>query len=92
MFGWCTLCQTAHFQLGRSFLRCAFYLHDFSRGRLAKDGLHQFKNIASQTAVSSIENVVRYYLDTTNKKVTEAQGALDGACVMLLFRVNLSFN
>jgi hypothetical protein len=32
--------------------------------------------------------VVRYYLDTTTKKVTEAQGALDGACVLLLFHLN----
>eukprot|EP00729_Bicosta_minor_P004610 gene4610-7239_t len=53
------------------------------KGRLARDGLHQFKNIAGTTAVSSMENVIRYYLDSAAKRVAEAQAHLDGAMTQL---------
>merc|ERR1719272_59039 len=53
------------------------------KGRLARDGLHQFKHIAGTTAVSSMKNVIRYYLDSAAKRVEEAQAHLDGAMTQL---------
>eukprot|EP00730_Choanoeca_flexa_P001158 TRINITY_DN10507_c0_g2_i1.p1 TRINITY_DN10507_c0_g2~~TRINITY_DN10507_c0_g2_i1.p1 ORF type:complete len:1047 (+),score=377.33 TRINITY_DN10507_c0_g2_i1:41-3181(+) len=45
---------------------------ELKRGFDAKDGLHQFKNIAGTTALSSFEKIIKYYLDTAEAKVAEA--------------------
>jgi len=52
-------------------------------GRKAKDGLHQFKNIASNTAVNSMENVIKYYLKSAVERVEAAQESLDSALTVL---------
>lgn len=49
------------------------------RGRDAKDGLHQFKNIASNTAINSMENVIKYYLKSAVDRVEAAQESLTSA-------------
>ena len=46
------------------------------RGRHAKDGLHQYKNITAQTAVGSLETVIRHYLRSALARVAEAQATL----------------
>ena len=47
---------------------------ELQKGREAKDGLHQFKNIASATAVNSMETVIKYYLAQAVERVETAQG------------------
>ena len=46
---------------------------DLHKGRTAKEGLMQYKNITQNTSVSSIELVIQRFIDLSNQKVQEAQ-------------------
>lgn len=46
---------------------------ELRKGRVAKEGLMQYKNIAQNTSVSSIENVIKHFVTLADAKVTEAQ-------------------
>ncbi|KAF4622265.1 hypothetical protein D9613_009488 [Agrocybe pediades] len=46
---------------------------DMRKGRTAKEGLMQYKNIAQNTSVQSIENVVNRFIQLADAKVREAQ-------------------
>ncbi|KAI5804573.1 hypothetical protein EDC01DRAFT_686596 [Geopyxis carbonaria] len=43
------------------------------KGKTAKDGLYQYKNIAQNTSVQTIELVLRRFIELAEGKVTEAQ-------------------
>jgi translation initiation factor 3 subunit A len=46
---------------------------DLRKGRTAKEGLMQYKNITQNTSVASIELVIQKFIDISNQKVQEAQ-------------------
>ncbi|KAJ6260973.1 Eukaryotic translation initiation factor [Drechslerella dactyloides] len=46
---------------------------DLRKGKTAKDGLYQYKNIAQNTTVQTIEMVLRIFIEKSEAKVTEAQ-------------------
>lgn len=46
---------------------------DMRKGRVAKEGLMQYKNIAQNTSVQSIESVINRFLQLADTKVREAQ-------------------
>ncbi|KAA8643518.1 hypothetical protein EYZ11_004278 [Aspergillus tanneri] len=50
---------------------------DLRKGKAAKDGLYQYKNIAQNTNVGTIETVLKQFIELAEKKVTEAQAKAD---------------
>ncbi|KAF2440311.1 hypothetical protein P171DRAFT_457247 [Karstenula rhodostoma CBS 690.94] len=46
---------------------------DLRKGKLAKDGLYQYKNTAQNTNVGTIEVVFKRFIELAEKKVTDAQ-------------------
>ncbi|KAI9790467.1 MAG: eukaryotic translation initiation factor 3 subunit A [Peltula sp. TS41687] len=50
---------------------------DLRKGKLAKDGLYQYKNIAQNTNVGTIEMVLKKFMELAEGKVTEAQTKAD---------------
>ncbi|OCL04042.1 hypothetical protein AOQ84DRAFT_381010 [Glonium stellatum] len=50
---------------------------DLRRGKLAKDGLYQYKNTAQNTNVGTIELVFKKFIELAEQKVTEAQAKAD---------------
>ncbi|RMZ79413.1 hypothetical protein DV738_g3293, partial [Chaetothyriales sp. CBS 135597] len=46
---------------------------DLSKGKSAKDGLYQYKNIAQNTNVGTIELVLKRFIELAEQKVTDAQ-------------------
>ncbi|RAK72041.1 putative eukaryotic translation initiation factor 3 subunit EifCa [Aspergillus fijiensis CBS 313.89] len=50
---------------------------DLRKGKSAKDGLYQYKNIAQNTNVGTIEVVLKKFIELAEKKVTEAQAKAD---------------
>lgn len=46
---------------------------DLKKGKSAKDGLYQYKNIAQNTNVGTIELVLKKFIELAEQKVTEAQ-------------------
>ncbi|KAE8253956.1 hypothetical protein A4X13_0g3593 [Tilletia indica] len=52
---------------------------DLRRGRIAKDGLMQYKNMAQNTDPTSVEHVIKHFIQLSDAKVVEAQGRADAA-------------
>ncbi|KAJ1562097.1 eukaryotic translation initiation factor 3 subunit A, partial [Nowakowskiella sp. JEL0078] len=50
---------------------------DLRKSKAVKEGLHQFKNISQNITVSSIELVIKRFIDQADLKVTEAQAKAD---------------
>jgi translation initiation factor 3 subunit A len=50
---------------------------DLRKGKSAKDGLYQYKNIAQNTNVGTIEVVLKKFIELAEQKVTEAQAKAD---------------
>ncbi|PYH50057.1 putative eukaryotic translation initiation factor 3 subunit EifCa [Aspergillus saccharolyticus JOP 1030-1] len=50
---------------------------DLRKGKSAKDGLYQYKNIAQNTNVGTIEVVLKKFIELAETKVTEAQAKAD---------------
>lgn len=46
---------------------------EMKRGRYAKDGLIQYRNVCQQVNVSSLEEVIKYFLKKASEKAEEAQ-------------------
>ncbi|KAK6361242.1 eukaryotic translation initiation factor 3 subunit A [Orbilia blumenaviensis] len=46
---------------------------ELRKGKTAKDGLYQYKNIAQNTTVQTIEMVLRIFIEKSEAKVTDAQ-------------------
>ncbi|CAG8452482.1 12541_t:CDS:2 [Ambispora gerdemannii] len=47
------------------------------KGKIVKEGLHQYKNISQNTSVTTIELVIRKFIELSEGKVTEAQAKAD---------------
>ena len=54
---------------------------ELRKGRTAKEGLMQYKNIAQNTSVASIESVIIKFVQLADAKVTEAQEKAKAATV-----------
>ncbi|KAI1938725.1 eukaryotic translation initiation factor 3 subunit A [Ophidiomyces ophidiicola] len=50
---------------------------DLRKGKSAKDGLYQYKNIAQNSNVGTIEMVLKKFIELAEQKVTEAQTKAD---------------
>ncbi|KIJ45509.1 hypothetical protein M422DRAFT_29646 [Sphaerobolus stellatus SS14] len=55
---------------------------DMRKGRTAKEGLMQYKNIAQNTSVASVEVVIKYFVQLADQKVQEAQEKADKAVAL----------
>ncbi|KAJ3386390.1 eukaryotic translation initiation factor 3 subunit A [Entophlyctis sp. JEL0112] len=47
------------------------------KGKIVKEGLHQYKNISQNVSVSAIELVIKRFIDQAEAKVAEAQSKAD---------------
>lgn len=56
---------------------------DMRKGRTAKEGLMQYKNIAQNTSVASIEVVIKRFVQLADAKVQEAQEKADKAVALV---------
>ncbi|KAI7868845.1 hypothetical protein BDF14DRAFT_1788296 [Spinellus fusiger] len=54
---------------------------DLRQGRIVKEGLHQYRNIAQNTSVNSIETVINKLLELSEQKVAEARAKADQIAV-----------
>ena len=59
------------------------------KGREAKDGLIHYRNVCQQVSVSSLEEVIKYFLKSASDKAEEAQSQAD--MVRNLFACSLVF-
>ncbi|KZZ91972.1 Proteasome component (PCI) domain protein [Ascosphaera apis ARSEF 7405] len=50
---------------------------DLRKGKSAKDGLYQYKNIAQNSNIGTIELIIKRYIELAINKVTEAQSKAD---------------
>ncbi|GAA5922627.1 hypothetical protein JCM1841_006758 [Sporobolomyces salmonicolor] len=50
---------------------------DLRKGRTAKDGLIQYKNVAQNTSVTSVEVVIQKFLEQSRNKLSEALAKVD---------------
>ncbi|KAH9931745.1 hypothetical protein B0H21DRAFT_825981 [Amylocystis lapponica] len=55
---------------------------DMRKGRIAKEGLMQYKNIAQNSSVASIEVVINRFIQLADAKVQEAQEKADKAVAL----------
>jgi len=55
---------------------------EMRKGRVAKEGLMQYKNIAQNSSVASIEVVVNRFIQLSDAKVQEAQEKADKAVAL----------
>ncbi|EJD40818.1 hypothetical protein AURDEDRAFT_115692 [Auricularia subglabra TFB-10046 SS5] len=56
---------------------------ELRKGRTAKEGLMQYKNIAQNTSVASIETVIKRFVQLADQKVAEAQEKANRAVALL---------
>ncbi|PWN20732.1 hypothetical protein BCV69DRAFT_282953 [Microstroma glucosiphilum] len=56
---------------------------ELRRGRTAKDGLLQYKNISQNTNPQSIENVIKHFIKLSETRVTDAQSKAEAAAADL---------
>jgi translation initiation factor 3 subunit A len=56
---------------------------DARKGKLAKDGLYQYKNTAQNTNIGTIELVFKKFIELAEAKVTEAQSKADEVQISL---------
>lgn len=47
---------------------------ELRRGRLAKDGLHQYRSVSQNVNVAGLETVIKHFLDASERKLEEAHG------------------
>jgi translation initiation factor 3 subunit A len=56
---------------------------DMRRGRFAKDGLIQYRIVCQQVNVSSLEDVIKYFLHLSTEKVEQAQAQAQSSEIAL---------
>ncbi|PWN28015.1 hypothetical protein BDZ90DRAFT_279152 [Jaminaea rosea] len=56
---------------------------ELRRGRTAKDGLLQYKNISQNTQPQSIENVIKHFIKLSEARVADAQSKAEAAAADL---------
>lgn len=66
----------AYEQIMIAYLNLCLKLH---RAREAKDGLHQYRNLAQAQAPGSLEKVIRYLLEKAEDQCSRAKAAVDAA-------------
>ena len=62
---------------------------DLKKGRYAKDGLIHYRNVCQQVNVSSLEEVIKYFLKTATDKAEEAQSKADLVGLWLSLKLHL---
>lgn len=50
---------------------------DLRKGRIVKDGLHQYKKIVQSSSIASLETAVKRFIELSEAKVAEAQAQAD---------------
>lgn len=50
---------------------------ELKKGRYAKDGLIHYRNVCQQVNVSSLEEIIKYFLKTATDKAEQAQSKAD---------------
>lgn len=68
--------STVYEQIMIAYLNLCLKLH---RAREAKDGLHQYRNLAQSQAPGSLEKVIRYLLEKAEEQCNKAKAAADAA-------------
>ena len=58
------------------------------KGREAKDGLIHYRNVCQQVNVSSLEEVIKYFLKSATDKAEEAKSKADMVGTFLSFVLN----
>jgi translation initiation factor 3 subunit A len=66
----------AYEQIMIAYLNLCLKLH---KAREAKDGLHQYRNLAQSQAPGSLEKVIRYLLEKAEEQCSKAKAAADAA-------------
>ena len=69
----------AYEQIMIAYLDLCLKLH---KAREAKDGLHQYRNLAQSQAPGSLEKVIRYLLDKAEEQCSKAKAAADAAATV----------
>ncbi|CAO3670831.1 unnamed protein product [Rhizopus stolonifer] len=54
---------------------------ELKKGKMVKEGLHQYRNIAQNTSVNSIETIINKMLELAESKVAEARAQADKIAV-----------
>ncbi|KAK9824579.1 hypothetical protein WJX72_011465 [[Myrmecia] bisecta] len=54
---------------------------DLKKGRYAKDGLIHYRNVCQQVNVSSLEEVIKYFLKTATDRAEEAQAKAEAVTI-----------
>ncbi|ORZ00433.1 hypothetical protein BCR43DRAFT_468541 [Syncephalastrum racemosum] len=57
---------------------------DLRKGKMVKEGLHQYRNIAQNTSVNSIETIINKLLELAEQKVAEARAKADQIAVEVI--------
>ncbi|KNC76162.1 hypothetical protein SARC_11328, partial [Sphaeroforma arctica JP610] len=52
---------------------------DLKRGKTAKDGLHQYKNVCQHVSIGSLETVIRKFIQMSESKAEEASKKAEGS-------------
>ena len=68
----------AYEQIMIAYLNLCLKLH---KAREAKDGLHQYRNLAQSQAPGSLEKVIRYLLEKAEEQCSKAKAAADAAAI-----------
>lgn len=58
-------------------------------GRIAKDGLHQYRNLSIQHNPASLETVIVYFVDTAERKLAEAKRESNEMIILAAAKVDL---
>ena len=57
---------------------------ELKKGRYAKDGLIHYRNVCQQVNISSLEEVIKYFMKTATDKAEAAQSKAAEVRVLLL--------
>ena len=66
--------QPTHEVLMRKYLDICVELQ---QSRMAKDGIHQYRNLSQQQSPESLENVIKYLIDAAESKARDARARAD---------------
>ena len=69
--------RTWHKVLEQIMMRYIDLCVELKKGREAKDGLIHYRNVCQHVNVSSLEEVIKYFLKTATDKAEEAQSKAD---------------
>ena len=64
---------------------------ELKKGRYAKDGLIHYRNVCQQVNVSSLEEVIKYFLKTATNKAEAAQSKAAEVGILVSFAVKCCY-